>query len=235
MLAAVLVFSFSSVSSASVDSVYEAALINIKGDVQVDTKADGRWIAPVVGMKLMKGAIIKTGANSSAEIVFDAEGLNVLLIKPNSQLVVDKSLVKLANGSVMAKFANLKKGSTFVVKTPTAACAIRGSGMGVDYINNMTVAKAYEDKVYVTGLDSKGNPVSQEVIIPEGWKTQIEKGGKTDAPVELSENEKKIFDAWVAAVTGDQGTGAGDTDGEKEKEEIDTKDLDDVKEVSPSQ
>ena len=132
-----VVFCFTGITYASVDQIYEAAVISLKGDVKVDTKAEGIWIAPWVGMKLMKGALVKTGANSSAEIVFDAEGMNVLLVKPNTQIIVDKSSINLAGGSVLARFENLSPGSSFTVKTPNATCGIRGSGLGVDFINGL--------------------------------------------------------------------------------------------------
>ena len=223
------------ISYASVDKIYEAAVINLNGDVQVDTKASGTWVKPWIGMKLMEGALIKTGPGSWTEIVFDAEGLNVLLVKENSQIEVNASSVDMPEGGVLATFGNLTPGSSFVVKTPNAACGIRGSGMGVDFIKGMTVVSAFDDKVFVTGFDEAGNEVEKEIVIPEGWKTQVEKDGNTEPPAELSENEKKIFDAWVDFVVedkddkGDKGDdddddGDGDTDDDE-----DSKDLDDVK------
>jgi hypothetical protein len=246
-LTVMLVLAFTGISYASVDTIYEAAVISYSGQVKVDTKGDGTWITPWVGMKLMQGALLKTGPDSKAEIVFDAEGLNLLQIDENAMITIDKSLVHLKEGSVLANFGNLTGGSTFAVQTPTAVCGIRGSGMGVDYINNMTVVAAYEDKVYVQGLDANGNPVDEEVAIPEGWKTSIGPDGKYKPPVELTENERLIFDAWVGAME----AGAGpeykaeaqmdkfddDMDGE---ENIDGKDLEEIKDeekkedISPS-
>ncbi|MFA6637183.1 MAG: hypothetical protein WCV56_08825, partial [Candidatus Omnitrophota bacterium] len=120
LMVVVLVFSFSSSSLASVDAIYEVAIVNMKGDVQADTNGDGIWIRPWVGMKLMEKAIIKTGRNSNVDIVFDSEGLNLVRVRENSITTVGKALLDLPNGSVFAKFANLKPGSSFTVKTPTA-------------------------------------------------------------------------------------------------------------------
>lgn len=226
-----------SISHASVDTIYEVAVIDIKGDVKVDIKGSGEWVTPWIGMKLMKNAVIKTGPGSKVDIVFDAEGLNVVEIDENTQVTVDKSLLNLTKGSVLANFPNLTGGSTFTVKTPTAACAIRGSGMGVDFIQGMTIVSAYEDKVYVQGLDANGNKVGKEVIIPEGWKTQV-KAGNVQPPAELSDNEKAIFNAFVEAV--EKGVGLAPTPDLGKDTELDGKDLDDVKDegkkedVSPS-
>ena len=224
----VLVFTicFAVAAYASVDIVYEVAVINLKGDVQVDSKADGNWIKPWIGMKLKKESLVKTGKDSFIEVVFDSEGLNVLKINPDTFIAIQNARVDLKNGSVLAAFANLTEGSTFSVKTPTAVCGIRGSGMGVEFINDMTVTSAFEHSVYVQGVDASGNPVGQEVVIPEGWKTQVLENGITTPPEELTDNEKKIFEAWVAFVTDD---GDGDDDGNDDDD--DNKDLEEKKDV----
>lgn len=241
---AALVFcaSLSGPAFASVDEVNEVVVIGIKGDVKADVKGDGNWMSCYPGLKLAKGALIKTGADSTAEIVFDAQGLNVLKLNPNTEITIDNSLVKMPKGSVIANFGNLKPGSSFTVKTPTAACGIRGSGMGVDFINGMTVVAAYKDKVYVRGLDAAGNAVGVEVTIPEGWKSEVAAGGQISEPAGLTENEKQIWDAYVAAAASGVGTEAEELDNEQ-GDEVDTKNLaedqnadnsDDDKVISPS-
>lgn len=237
-----LTMCFPGTSSAGVDAVNEATVISVKGDVKADMKGDGNWTSCSQGLKLAKGAIIKTGADSTAEIVFDAQGLNVLKLNPDTQITIDDSLVRMPQGSVIANFGNLKPGSSFTVKTPTAACGIRGSGMGVDFINGMTVVAAYKDKVYVQGLDAAGNAVGVEVTIPEGWKSEVAAGGGVSEPAGLTENEKQIWDAYVSAVTAGVGTEAEEL-GNEQGDEVDTKNLaedqsadnnDDDKVISPS-
>ena len=234
-----LVGCIGSVSYASVDNIHEVAVIDVTGDVKVDTKADGTWITPWVGMKLMKEAIIKTGPKSSVDIVFDAEGLNVLHIRENSEVSVQDASVNLPEGSVLANFANLKPGSSFIVQTPTAACGIRGSGMGVDVFDEITSVQAYEHSVYVQGLDASGNPIGKTVEIPEGWQSIVEQGGKIETPAELTDNEKQVFNAWVEAMTGTKPSDGAEP-GETDTTDVDGKDLDDIKQeesqpdISPS-
>jgi len=195
----VVTFCFSGVISgfAGTNKGYEAAVILVSGYVEVDIDDNNDWENPYVGMKLKKGTILKTGSDGYAELVFDSEGLNMLQIKENSKITVDKSMVKLAGGSVLAIFDNLKSGSTFSVKTPNAVCGIRGSMMGVEYIKGLTVTRAFEHKVYVQGVDDKGAAVGKEIIIPEGWKTKVFQQGDITPPSEITDNEKKIFEAWV--------------------------------------
>jgi hypothetical protein len=236
-VALTLAFGFSFIAEASVDSVYEVAVVDLKGDVQVDVDGTGKMMIPWIGMKLRKKSIITTGEDSNIDVAFDADGLNVLRIKENTKTAIKLASVELSDGSVLANFANLTAGSTFNVKTPTAVCGIRGSGMEVDFINYMTVVSAFEHSVYVQGVDSNGDPVGVEVTVPQGWKTQVLVNGNINPSAELSENEKLIFNAWVKAVTGGAfGTGDDFEDAQDQlKDDIDTKDLQDKKEISPSE
>lgn len=230
LMIAVMFFIFGSCVTvhAAVDKTFEVVVLSVIGDVQVDAKGDGNWTKAVPGMKLVTGAKLKTAAASSAKIVYDAAGLNVIEIKENTIAVVKASSLDLVQGSVLAKFDNLEKGSSFSVKTPTAVCAIRGSGMGVDYINNMTVVMAFEHNVFVTGLDASGNLVSAEVTIPEGWSSSIDQNGNLTPPAELTENELAIWNAWVAVVAP---TGGDDLQQQEDQaqNDLDPGDIDETK------
>jgi hypothetical protein len=229
-----MALSGAAISFASAGEGYEAAVIRSGGSVSVDAAATGNWKDPYVGMKLKTDSVIKTDAGAFLEIVFDAEGLNVLRIKENTQITVKRAQVELAKGSVVANFPNLAPGTSFSVRTPTAVCGIRGSAMGVDFLNDMTVVMAFEDKVYVKGIDASGNIIEKEVVIPEGWKTQVLQNGNTQPPAELSENELLIFNAWVGQITGTTpGGGTGDDPDPKDLQEVKDKD-DDEGDISPS-
>lgn len=231
----------SAMSYAAVDAENEVAILSVDGSVKVDTMGDGNWSSAKEGMMLKKGAKIKTGHNATADVVYDTEGLNVMTVSENTTITIGSSMVKLDEGSVLAKFDNLKNGETFSVKTPTAVAGIRGSGLGVDFINGMTVVRAFKDKVYVKGLDAQGNEVGKEVVIPEGWKVEIEKAGEEPTePAELTENEKAIWDAYLIAMSGEEETETGEVQEEDDDEvyqpepEIDVNDLSEKKGISPS-
>ncbi len=239
--AVVFAFSFACSSYSSVDSIYEVAVVSVKGDVQVDTNGDGTWIRPWIGMKLMVDALVKTGEDSTVDIVFDAEGMNLARIKANSLTTVKKALLELPEGTVFASFANLKPGSSFTVKTPTAACAIRGSAMGVEVRGGVTTGLAFQGNLYVQPLDSAGNPVGPVNTVPEGNKTNVGAGGNMGGTESLSGNDMNAFGEFQSG--GTDGTGLGgepdDVDGEvdaKDLDEIkvDVKDEDDSKVISPT-
>lgn len=231
----ILALSFSQFSQASVDSIYEVAIINISGDVQVDTNGDGIWIKPWVGMKLMEKALIKTGKNSMIDIVFDAEGLNIARINANTLTTVKKALLELPDGKILAKFANLRPGTSFTIKTPTAACSIRGSGMGVGVANGVTEIMAFEDNVYVQGLDVSHGPIGPIATLPEGSRANVGPSGSLVNVGGLNSGDMAAFNQFQNDTSGSGTTGTGGA-GEPDDttEEVDTKDLDEIRDISPS-
>lgn len=235
VLAAVLLaVSFTHFSFASVDSIYEVAVVSMKGDVQVDTNGDGIWIKPWVGMKLMESAIIKTGSGSTVDIVFDAEGLNVARIEENTMTTVKNALLELSEGKILANFANLTPGSTFTVKTPTAACSIRGSIMGVGFNNGITTGMAFQGNLYIQPLGPNGEPMGGESTLPEGSKTNVDGEGNVDDPEGLDDQDNEEFNNFQNDTT--SGGTTGDNVGELDDvtEQLDTKDVDEIRDISPS-
>jgi len=216
-IVAIFIISFTVAAHASVDGTFEVAIVAIDGYVQVDEKGDGTWTYATTGMQLKTGAGIKTGYDSSIDIVYDAEGLNLVSIDENAQVAILESSLDLIDGAVLARFENLKKGSSFEVKTPLAACAIRGSGMGVDFIRDkidemkdVVVVMAFENDAYVRGIGVNLNVIRKTIIVKEGWKITIRRLQEPKKQEELTNRDRQMWDAWVGVVTGK---------GEKDKKE----------------
>ncbi|MFQ5953231.1 MAG: FecR domain-containing protein, partial [Candidatus Omnitrophota bacterium] len=183
---------------ASVDKTYEAAVIFTMGDVKVDKEADGNWVPAEIGEKLKTGAIIKTGADGIAEIVFDAEGLNIVRINENTQITVEKSMIDLYDGKLYVSFENLAPGSEFKVKTPVAICGIEGSDFMAEFLRALGFfdVDAVSDEVWAQGLDERGRSTGPMTVLPQGWGVRVKKGGKVGKPAVTSQDRKRDFDAW---------------------------------------
>jgi hypothetical protein len=122
-----------------------------KGDVTYKLAGTTTYLPLTVGTALPQGATIKTGAGSTAQIVF-ASGSSAS-IAPNSEVEVTKfeqeafsgplpagaepsmssTQIKIVNGGVTSKVAKLKKGSEFVVSSPVGAAGVRGTTFQVTY------------------------------------------------------------------------------------------------------
>lgn len=236
----IVALSFAGLSFAAVSSMYEVAVVSMKGEVKVDTKGDGTWITPWVGMKLKKDASIKTGEGASISIVYDREGLNLLIVNENTELTVKDSMADLSTGTVTGDFANLMPGSTFTVKTPTAACGIRGTTFRVTLASGgKLLVELVNGKMSIQPLDAAGNPVGAPTDVPPGMAVDVKNDG-TMTESELTEAEKEAVVATVEAVlnpdgaVSDEVTEIEEVADETQEDEIDTKDLDEEKEISPS-
>jgi hypothetical protein len=223
--------SLAGASHASVDNIYEAAIVNMSGNVSVDIKGDGTWITPWIGMKLMKDAVIKTGSNSSVQIVFDAEGLNMLQLNESTNVTVGESMAQLAGGTVTGDFGNITPGSSFMVKTPTAACAIRGTVFRITLTSGREMrVELVNGSMTVQALDAAGNPVGDVVTVPESYQVNVGSDGKVSEPTALSAQQIAQIESVVLPALGAAGEAVvGET-----TEQVDTKDLDEEKEISPS-
>jgi len=193
-------------SAYAADNDFKAIVISIKGDVNVDLQGKGKWIAAENDMELKQGAILKTGAASSADLIFDKAMLNVVNVGENTTLAVDLlshslTQINLPNGKVLAKLKGLKNGAKFQVRTPTAICGARGTGLGVEVFEGITNVQAFEDVIYVQGIGPNGEPLSVTVEVPAGWKSAIKAGENPTPPAGLTTNEVRVWNAWVTSVT----------------------------------
>lgn len=179
-------------------SVRVAEVIHVTGAVMIKTPASPDWVSAKEGMKLKEGDIIKTGADSDAQLAF-GEGLaNVLSVFSSSQVVISRfepGLVKLEQGRVFTLLRKLNKGSTFEVRTPTAVAGARGTGWGTLLKDGQTEIQDFESIVYIAGLDPSGGLSGLKDLI-EGWKAYIAQDGRPGEFLPLTDDEKKAWEKW---------------------------------------
>ncbi|MFA4842922.1 MAG: FecR family protein, partial [Candidatus Omnitrophota bacterium] len=174
-------------------------IIYVSGTVKVKTPISPDWIDAQEGMIVKAGDVIKTDADSRAELAFGERLDNIINVFPSSQLVIsslDQGLVKLEEGRVFSLIKKLNKGSTFEVRTPTAVAGARGTGWGTGFLNSLTQVQGFEKSVYVAGLDENNN-LSGLKDMPEGFGTSVPKRGGPAKFFRLSEEEIQSWRAWL--------------------------------------
>lgn len=178
-------------------------ILFLKGEVEVKTPGK-EWVKAYTGMSLSSGDTIKTGRGSWAELTFGDSLANLVKISANTELSLEQVFpiqrLNLMEGEIKALVEKLDKGSTFEVRTPTAVCGVRGSGLGVKTDGTSTTTSAYESNAFVKWVDANGRVISEEIIIEEGLKVFIEKFGKPLKFVRLTAREKKDWNAWRKSI-----------------------------------
>ncbi len=140
-----------------------AKIVKVEGEVVIRQNAGADWIPAEFNMYLGESAQIKTGNNAECLVAFDEELENVLQIKENSLIEIEKLLpgkVYLPRGRVFSLIDNIEKIQDFEVRTPTAIAGVRGTGKSVESGKNGTVIKCFNGTVVVWGIDENGNKSS---------------------------------------------------------------------------
>lgn len=141
-----------------------ATIIDVKGKVTLKRDATKAWEKAKRGMELGPNAELKTAKKSECVIAFDKALKNVMTIRQNSSLKLEKVLpvsVSLPQGKVFALIENLESIEDFRIKTPTAIAGVRGTGESVRSGNDGTQVLCFEGGILVQGLDNRGNPTGE--------------------------------------------------------------------------
>jgi hypothetical protein len=123
----------------------------VEGDVSYKLAGTSQYLPLTAGTALPQGATIKTGANSTASVVFSSGSVAVVTADSEVEITkfeqevfsgplptgaepsVSNTEIFVANGSVTSKVAKLKTGSSYVVKSPVGAAGVRGTTFVVSY------------------------------------------------------------------------------------------------------
>jgi hypothetical protein len=185
-----------------------ATLTEVRGDVQVSTAVPVSWHGAEKGMRLGNGALVMTGSDGSAELVFD--DASALRLEKNTRLTVHKAerrqtfremFVEVLNGRLLINVPKINKygQAKFKVKTPLSSAAIRGTVFVMDSGPQTDVIAVYEGKVEAEGALPGGN-----VEVGAGQQTDVKAGGSPGAPhplsAEMESYRQAIADLFAARI-----------------------------------
>ncbi len=178
---------------------YAAEITYLEGNVQVQSPKDNLWKTAEKGMKVDIGDSIRTARHSLADVVLDEAKKNSIRIDPSTLVVLNSSTpgvvdrLDLSRGKVLSNLEGLKSGLSFEVNTPSAVCGVRGSSYSVYVERDTDEVTAFKDTVFLKTYDASGNELP-EVMLPEGFKTLIERFEMPGALIQISNREFERFD-----------------------------------------
>jgi hypothetical protein len=173
-----------------------ATLDKVTGDVKVFTQGKARELKGRDGMALFATHIIKTGPDSTADIVFETN--SIVRVTPNTELALstvnvgkDKSNINinLTAGKVFNVVNKLTLGSTYVVQTTTATSGVKGTIYSAETNGTETVFMVKEGQVEAASPSSPDKPV----VVADLTKTVVVAGKLPSAPVPLTPEEIALF------------------------------------------
>jgi ferric-dicitrate binding protein FerR (iron transport regulator) len=192
-------------------AVLQAAVITtLEGNVQVQSAANKSWTKAKVGMTVNIGDSIQTARSSTADVTLDNAGKNKIRIEESTLVVInsanaaDINKLNLSHGKIYANVEEVKAGLGFEVTTPSAVAGVRGTGWSVESSDRRDEVSTFKDSVFVQSMDQHGKLID-EITVPEGFKTDIERFEKAGELTKLSEDEIQRFNEMREGRSG--GTG----------------------------
>jgi hypothetical protein len=179
-----------------------AEIIYLEGNVQVQPDGEEEWKKAEKGMKLNIGDSIRTARHSKADVALDEAKKNTIRIDPKTMIVLNSAMpgsidrLDLSRGRVYSNLENIKAGLDFEVSTPSTVAGVRGSSYSVYSERDEDEVHAYKDDVYIKTYDANKNLLS-ESLLPEGFKTFIERFDTPSAITQISNREFSRSDAVV--------------------------------------
>jgi len=176
-----------------------AQVIFIEGSVQVRSPADEAWRKLEKDMPVDIGDSIRTARHSKVDIALDPEKKNVIRLGEKTLVVLNSSTetaidrLDLSRGRVYSNMENIKAGLSFEVNTPSAVAGVRGSSYMVYTEADQDEVSAYKDTVFIKTFDVEKNVLS-EIMLPQGFKTFIERFEAAGALLMVHRREFERFD-----------------------------------------
>ena len=176
----------------------EARVIFVKGDAKVQKAGKAEWAAAKKDTLLTDGDTAKTGKGAAVEISFDNENKNLVRLEESSTIVLRGKMLKqieLPQGRIRSLVKNLKKETSFEIKTPTIIAGARGSGWDVSTSEKRDNVKAFEDEIFVRAYDQDGK-VIKEILVREGWEVMVDRFQAPGELIELTDKDKRDWNSW---------------------------------------
>jgi hypothetical protein len=184
-----------------------AQIIHVEGNVQVQSPSDEVWKKAENGMEVTIGDSVRTARHSKAGIALDAEKKNVIELGEKTLVVLNSATANtidrmdLTRGRIYSNLEGIKSGLDFQVNTPSAVAGVRGSSYMVYTERDQDEVSAYKDTVFIKTFDFNKNQ-SSELMLPEGFKTFIERFDTPGALMPISNREFTRFDSIREELTG---------------------------------
>lgn len=176
-----------------------AEVLDFKGKVQMQSASEVGWTPVERGMKLEFGDSIRTARNSFVDIALDNAKLNTIRVEQKAMVVLNSESdgnidrVDLAKGRIYANLEDLKAGMNFEVSTPSSIAGVRGSSYSVYAERESDEILAIKDTVFLKAFDANKKEL-MEIMVPEGFKTFVERFGAPSALIQVSTQEFQRFD-----------------------------------------
>ena len=208
------------------DNDYRVAKIfEVNGNVTV--VKDGIEYRPYAGMNIQEGTVIVTSAGSDIRMLLDED--KYIKLESGSRMTFEKlntlgsgnAAIKLERGNIVSEIVKpLKKDEQYIINTPNAILAVRGTFFRVGISRNEdgdtdTDVYTYSGTVASNRILPNGKIVEEDVLIKRGYKAKInmddkntiyvldEVDGEKTQPINIDDiSNEDLIDIYFASKNG---------------------------------
>jgi len=170
---------------------------------QVKLTRIGKTLSDVLttGVPLFPGDLIETMRESKAELVYADSA--VMRIKPLTLIEVQPFALKIFKGKMWHKFT--KRGTEFVIDTPSLVAGIRGTVFDVAVSSRgKSVISVMEGAVEVHSKIRNGSQRDSPILVRQGFSTHAESGQALFPPYKFNSSKKSAEWGEAEWVAGDR-------------------------------
>jgi hypothetical protein len=157
-----------------------AVVVQMKGEVERRLPDSQDWAALQIGDRLPEGTAIHTGEQSSIDLDLD-QGHHIRVAADSAfvlaALQTNKTKMFLNKGKILSQVRGLKEYEKFLIQTPSAVCAVRGTEFWTGTTDAGTVVKVNHGTVGMMG-----NTGHDEVMVHAGQTASILHDGSVIPP-----------------------------------------------------
>lgn len=179
---------------------YSPEVIKVTGDPKIMKQGSDKWASCKLNMAVGNGDKIRTAKADSVEIGFVEDRKNLVKVGADSDVVVlsgrNPYLVELVSGEAMALLMSLPEDSTFEVRTPTGVSGARGTGWRSLTDGKKSTFEAYDNTIYVKGVNPDGSVMEEETLVDMGYKTVVDRFEKPGLVERLTDREMQRWNEW---------------------------------------
>ncbi|MCK5450927.1 MAG: hypothetical protein KAI70_04090 [Candidatus Omnitrophica bacterium] len=183
-------------------------VVSYAGDIKVVPFGESKSIVCKPGMILNEGTRLITGEESYIKIAFGRAKTNIMKVNADSEVVIKlegEEKAVLVDGVLVTLLKDVKRGTTFRIRTPCAIVGARGTGWIVETNDMMSKVLVFDDGVFIRGVNEDGSVMEGEDWIEEGFRREINRFDRPGKMIKVPEEEVLKLREEFGLVKNDKG------------------------------
>lgn len=177
----------------------------VKGDVRIKKAEEGAvWQKIEPSTILEKGDIVETAEGSAVDIIIGRNTDKAIKVDEKSRVEfqgINPANLNFSKGKILVTLKKLENKSSFIVKTPTSICGVRGTAWLEEASDYKTRICVFENDVFIQELSTVGKPKWRKYIVSDGKQRTLVKDQPISPEQKAGEMDLQDWEYWSKNIT----------------------------------